>query len=459
MCASYAQNLVINPGFEDHDRCVAAHRVDFFKGNFSWTRLKPSTPDLFCTGGLSTDNGVPDNYQGSQTAHRGGAYSGLVTEFITDEGDVCREYSIGRLQTPLEKGSWYYLEFFYSLADKAGYSMNHLGMKLLTDVDNLDFSTCPAIGKAYYLAEADIESLESRLETKYWHKVSGTYQAHGGEKYVMLGCFAASDKTIINYRLLNGSSTKGRYSSYYYFDDIRVLRIGVKLPDTVYLCPGDSYELHARVDTSLHAQLSWNTGQSGDKLTVHSEGRYILSLDFDDVHIKDTTDVVLLPDKLELGADTFGCSDEPFFLRAPEHFDRYEWEDGSSSKTRLIAAKGTYALTVENACGLFSDEIEVDILDCSCQIYIPNVFTPNGDDQNEDFGPFVLCLNPTILSYEFSVFDRWGAKLFHTTEPSGRWTPKNALPGVYTYIMRMRIKRPDGEELDIMRAGDVVLMK
>lgn len=453
------QNLVLNPGFEEHDSCVTAHRVDFFNGGHNWTRINPSTPDLFCSGGTPTDNGTPTNYQGTQIPHSGEAYSGLVTEFVTKDGDVCREYSIGRLSAPLQKDNWYYLEFYASLAEKSSYSMNRLGMKLLDEVSNISVSTCPAIGKAFYLTEPNIESLVSHLDTKNWYNVSGTYQALGGEQFLILGCFRASDKTIINYRSLHGGQSQGKYSSYYYFDDVRVVRIGVKLPDTIYLCPGDKYTLKAQVDTSLHAQLSWNTGQIGDELEVTRPGQYILSLNFDDVHINDTSEVLLLPDRLELGADTFGCSDEPLILHAPKGFDTYEWEDESSALTRVISKKGTYALTVTNKCGQFSDELVVDILDCSCQIYIPNVFTPNRDNQNDSFGPFVNCINPDILTFRFTVFNRWGGIVFDADAPTARWQPIEALPGVYTYVLNMQILRPDGEKEQITKSGTVALIR
>ncbi len=453
-------NLLVNPGLEMHDSCKIKHRVDFFNGGFGWERIKPSTPDLFCSGGIPTDNGTPKNYQGVQPPHSGEAYLGLVTEFLTKDKETCREYAIGTLKSPLESGFWYYLEFYYSLADKSTYAMDRLGMKVLkSPLDDNFISTCPSIGKALYITEPDIESTSTLLNTDIWQHVFGTYLAQGGEDRIILGCFRPTDPTLINYRLLNPNQNSSKYSSYYYFDDMRVVKIGVKLPDTVYLCPGEIYALEAQVDTSLHANLQWNTGQSGSKISISSPGQYILSLDFGMAHIFDTTDVVLLPNTLDLGMDTFGCNDRVFVLTPDHRFDSYHWNDGSTLPYLPVEYSGSYSLIVQNKCGQFEDEVFVDILDCTCQVYIPNVFTPNGDGQNDVLGPFLYCLSSEIVQYQFDIYDKWGGKQFTTKDPSEKWNPSKPLPGVYTYQLRMTLLRPDGQTLPFLKSGTISLLK
>jgi gliding motility-associated-like protein len=63
------------------------------------------------------------------------------------------------------------------------------------------------------------------------------------------------------------------------------------------------------------------------------------------------------------------------------------------------------------------------------------VFTPNGDGANDDlelFGP-----KAGIVNLSFSVFDRWGEKVFESNDPNFKWdgTYRDVMekPGVFVY--------------------------
>ncbi len=51
--------------------------------------------------------------------------------------------------------------------------------------------------------------------------------------------------------------------------------------------------------------------------------------------------------------------------------------------------------------------------------YAPNSFTPNGDGINDVFIPVSNVVD--LLSYEFDVFDRWGAVIYSTRNPNAAW--------------------------------------
>jgi gliding motility-associated-like protein len=50
-------------------------------------------------------------------------------------------------------------------------------------------------------------------------------------------------------------------------------------------------------------------------------------------------------------------------------------------------------------------------------IFIPNVFTPNGDGQNDVFHVTVGGMQ----TYHIEIFNRWGQKVFMTDSPSTDW--------------------------------------
>jgi gliding motility-associated-like protein len=65
--------------------------------------------------------------------------------------------------------------------------------------------------------------------------------------------------------------------------------------------------------------------------------------------------------------------------------------------------------------------------------YLPNAFTPDGDGKNDFFQGF----GSNIKAYSMTIFDRWGEKIFQTSEYAKPWDGRiddNAVQhGVYVY--------------------------
>jgi gliding motility-associated-like protein len=82
----------------------------------------------------------------------------------------------------------------------------------------------------------------------------------------------------------------------------------------------------------------------------------------------------------------------------------------------------------------------VDFEDCGCQWFMPNVFSPNGDGINDDFGPEGEC---QVTDYELQIFDRWGQSVFLSRNRDQRWNGRvrgtPAANGVYVYRWRYRL--------------------
>lgn len=92
-----------------------------------------------------------------------------------------------------------------------------------------------------------------------------------------------------------------------------------------------------------------------------------------------------------------------------------------------------------------SGEVFVE-LDRNRNIYIPNVFSPNGDGWNDELRVFA-CKGVTKINYAL-VFDRWGGKVFESRNVpidclsgaplwDGRVDGKLVPPGVYVYMVEV----------------------
>lgn len=66
------------------------------------------------------------------------------------------------------------------------------------------------------------------------------------------------------------------------------------------------------------------------------------------------------------------------------------------------ASTNTVFVQVEYICG---------------EYFVPNVFSPNGDGVND----FVNLHNACISTYVLQIFDRWGEKVFETSDPNNSW--------------------------------------
>ena len=67
-------------------------------------------------------------------------------------------------------------------------------------------------------------------------------------------------------------------------------------------------------------------------------------------------------------------------------------------------------------------------------LYIPNAFTPTNDGLNEGFKPIGLG----VKSYEMTIYNRWGEKIFISNEDQSLWDGKDALPGYYLYHIKAK---------------------
>jgi len=87
-------------------------------------------------------------------------------------------------------------------------------------------------------------------------------------------------------------------------------------------------------------------------------------------------------------------------------------------------------------------------------LYIPNTFTPDGDGDNDRFGPVGIRMEK-YESYEFTVFNRWGEIVFITENISEHWDGIEAQQGAYTWSIIIV------DELGAMRkkVGEVMLIK
>lgn len=121
-------------------------------------------------------------------------------------------------------------------------------------------------------------------------------------------------------------------------------------------------------------------------------------------------------------------------------------------------ATTTYYVTVHNGTSCVqTDSITVRVLTNDAQngYLLASAFTPNGDGVNDCFG---VRLWGGVRSIDFSVYSRWGIRIFHTNNPSDCWdgTYKGVKQPPGTFIYQIKATTICG---NVYRKGTVVLIR
>lgn len=141
----------------------------------------------------------------------------------------------------------------------------------------------------------------------------------------------------------------------------------------------------------------------------------------------------------------------------------YEWSpaeycDDKSSTSPTVKPTQTTVFTVkgtnDNGCSA-TDTISV-IYDGKTMVYLPNAFTPNNDQSNDQIGIVDQC---NFILYSFYIFNRWGQNVFSGYDIKSRWdgTFNGKECEMGTYFYQIRGKSLDQEE--VVFSGDFTLIR
>jgi gliding motility-associated-like protein len=126
--------------------------------------------------------------------------------------------------------------------------------------------------------------------------------------------------------------------------------------------------------------------------------------------------------------------------------NEFEWSIGNDVFTNnndeipytLPSEEGDYEviLTAYSGEGCVSQAFGViSILD-DFAFYIPNTFTPDGNEFNNEFKP-IFSATQTLYYYHISIFNRWGEEVFESFDPNigwdGSYRTKICKEGTYSY--------------------------
>ncbi|MEI7597106.1 MAG: gliding motility-associated C-terminal domain-containing protein [Bacteroidota bacterium] len=220
----------------------------------------------------------------------------------------------------------------------------------------------------------------------------------------------------------------------------------------------------------------WNTGDLGPSIKGISQGIYTVTVEDTVTHCSSIGQVSV---NHISGPDAYFVISNHTPLVDEESVSFTDYSTGSLT-TWLWTIEGLTSKTSQNFNYVFETSdyyvVSLSIVDTNgctdiyidslrvregSTFYIPNAFSPNGDEDNESFGPEGDNISPE--DYQMIILNRWGNVMFSTNNFAERWngtkdnkgTFREAKEDVYVYQIRVR------GEYNVIKeyVGKVILLK
>lgn len=459
------ENLVWNGNFEDTTACNEGGSA--FGGVKYWFVPQQEMVDIDkpCAY-ISWWKFAKDKKIGRKDNRRAGFvetyYRGFADDFIYSG----RRYIAVPLKQTLGKGKSYYFEMYVRAIDT--FPNFKLVNTVFTDGQDVAFV------KDFPLFDFDKPrsslsfrpQFQSKLYKDYdWHKVSGCFTAVGNEKYMVIGNFRNDAGTeAITTGKKNPNFPAGLIAEYA-IDDVVLTEMNVPLRDTA-ICAGEKIRFHLSKKIPETLTYLWHNGSTLPTYETNmSENIHVILTYGAGCKVEKTIDfTVLPPDYTPIDKDTVICMDDSIVLKAGKgaEDEKIRWENGSTKREFVPSGGGVFTAKVTNRCATWIDKFTLRKRDCGNGIYVPNVFSPNEDGENDEFKPFFKPNSLVIDQYDLKIFNRWGNLIFQTQNIEAAWNgtskEKTLLDATFLWIIQIK-HHTKGKPEQLTLSGDVTLIR
>jgi len=229
-------------------------------------------------------------------------------------------------------------------------------------------------------------------------------------------------------------------------------RLWIDLPDSAWFCKNDDVLLDATWPGGT--SYLWSGVASGDSATATAATADDAIVVVQAANCTGTDTIAVaerplpvldLPDALPLCIDTRTAR-----LTITDPYDSTLWSTGESTSWILATQTGYVSASIfVNGCPSEMDSTLLYWEDCSCALYVPNSFTPDGDGINDVWAPVMDC---DLRYMDLLLFNRWGELILELKEPGDRWDGtydgQQCPIGVYPYKLRYTSARLDETHLE-----------
>jgi gliding motility-associated-like protein len=251
--------------------------------------------------------------------------------------------------------------------------------------------------------------------------------ASGGDNYLWNGVASEADLTVDSpgsYTLTAINSCGENETT------IMVLQDEVPLANLIdgpafAICNGED----ARVEVSGIGSFQWSTGEIVNAIRIDSPGSYYVLAEascgtdtaFFQVVVQDITAIASANPVLGDAPLTVTFTNETFNSQFQEWIFQQGAVSLSQTAVHTFQDKGEYEVVLIARTELGCEDrttVLISVGACPFTLFMPNAFTPDGDDVNDQIKMFGNC----IERFEWHIYDRWGREVFFTEDTGSRWS-------------------------------------
>jgi gliding motility-associated-like protein len=477
----YANNLkaqeevIYDPGFDDYTPPTSQIYTpfDWFHQLKFWYNPNILTPDYFCGCNYF---GQPNNllYNDYRTS------IGIFVYSATSAANNTREYFGTTLKKELNINKHYYVSFSISPFCLSHFGINRIGILFTENKFTTNDSIISMTPQVSIDSTIFINQFASNPDSNNWQTFKFIYIPEKvGLKNIIVGNFYSDDNTDtlthVGQSCCPGICSSNYRYSYYSFDYVSIKEYtdnkNLTINDTT-ICSNTGIILSNKEPAAGHT-YSWYTkdGFVSNELNVSvspniSTTYYLYTTDAFDNEcncnppVLDSVWVTVINAGIKITNKTDGelCAGDTMQIGLePINNYKYSWQPNTYLSKDTIAnpyihipwylenEKLEYNLIVTDTNGrtctlknnwayIFNVSFCPDSLEP--QIYIPNVFSPNGDGENDEF----KLTSQNIKNLKAAIYNRWGIPINTINGIEEKWQGKtiagdNAPAGIYYVII------------------------
>jgi gliding motility-associated-like protein len=245
----------------------------------------------------------------------------------------------------------------------------------------------------------------------------------------------------------------------------------VEIGTDTTVCPGYAFTLQTQVGNGYtydwkEGGVTFSTASSVNYIPDSSTTVYMTVTTFPALNggckSMDSLKITVLDPGPTASVDTVICEGDAIVLNPVNQGVSYTWSTGESTPSITTGLPGVYTVTSFSSarCPAVDSLIVVTEI---CEdppvdsLFVPNVFTPNGDGSNNYFS----VRSANIEAFRVLIYDRWGLKVGQFSDPSAYWdgthykTGEPCSAGTYYYVLDFNFKGKAPEN----RSGFITIIR